>query len=307
MPDEPLSDRSGELIAQRYKLLAPLDRGGQGVVYRALDMRHGDEVAVKILRDTSARDIAFRERMLREAHALTVLRGTAAVRVLHQAWAEDGSFCLITELLQGKDLEAYLHDIEQSGRRIGLGELIDLLEPVVATLEVAHTAGIIHRDLKPPNVFVLNDGGVRLLDFGFAKFLRMRSVTQAGLVAGSPSYIAPELWRGETNVDHRLDVYSLGALAYRALSGVPPFSGEGLKEILHRVTTAPRPSLYKLRPDLPRSVDDWVRQALASDPEERFSRVRAMWNALSAVRTKSELPPDEVPHSVESESLDWDE
>ncbi len=286
MSDEPLPDRTGEVIAQRYRLLGHLDRGGQGVVYRALDMKHGDEVAIKILKDASARDVAWRERMMREAHALTVLRGTAAVRVMHQAWADDGSFCLITELLDGKDFEAYLLTLEQSGQRLGLGELIDMLEPVVATLEVAHASGILHRDLKPANLFVLTAGGVRLLDFGFAKFLRMRSVTQAGLVAGSPSYIAPELWRGVTDVDHRIDVYSLGAVAFRALSGSPPFSGEGLKEILHRVTTAPRPSLHRLRPDLPPSVDDWVRQALATEPEERFSRVRAMWNALCAIRDK---------------------
>jgi len=299
MSQDPQLDRTGEVIAQRYRLLGHLDRGGQGVVYRAQDLKHGDEVAVKILKDTSSRDVAWRERMLREAHALTVLRGTAAVQILHQAWANDGSFCLITELLKGKDFEGYLLARESEGHLFGLAELCDLLEPVVATLEMAHHHGILHRDLKPANVFVLQDGGVRLLDFGFAKFLRMRSVTAAGLVAGSPSYLAPELWRGQTNVDHRIDVYSLGALVYRALASAPPFAGDSLQQILNQVTTAERPSLRQRRPDLPASIDDWVRQALAIEPEERFSRVRAMWNALAAVRDKLDGPV-----SVEAISLE---
>jgi serine/threonine protein kinase len=286
------TDRSGELIAQRYRLLEQLDRGGQGVVYRARDERHGDEVAIKVVIDAKIQDAEFRERMLREAHALTVLSGTAAVRVLHQAWADDGAFCLVTELLRGRDLEEHLNALEGEGKKLSPAALATLLDPVVDTLERAHERGILHRDLKPRNIFVLEDGSVRLLDFGFAKFTRMRGVTQAGIVAGSPSYIAPEIWKGETSFDLRIDVYSLGAVAFRALAGRPPFTGGSLHETLTLVTTAPRPSLYEARPDLAPSIDEWARHALAIEPDERFARVRAMWNALRSFATEAEKDPN---------------
>jgi serine/threonine-protein kinase len=141
----------------------------------------------------------------------------------------------------------------------------------------------LHRDLKPRNIFVLDKGGVRLLDFGFAKFTRMRSVTQVGMVAGSPSYIAPEIWKGAEHLDQRIDVYSLAAVVFRALAGTTPFSGEGMKEVLIKVTTAPRPSLFALRPDLSPRIDDWVQQALAIEPEHRFESVRGMWTALASL------------------------
>jgi serine/threonine-protein kinase len=160
------------------------------------------------------------------------------------------------------------------------------MEPVVSTLERAHAAGILHRDLKPGNIFVQKDGSVRLLDFGFAKFLRMRTVTLAGHIAGSPSYIAPECWKETTeSLDQRIDVYGLSAVLFRALAGRPPFVGDGVLQIMRQCSSAPRPSLHALRPDLPEAVDDWVKSALAIERDERFMTVRASWRALVAALT----------------------
>jgi serine/threonine-protein kinase len=185
------------------------------------------------------------------------------------------------ELLHGANLETCLETAQQRGQLLGLNDLRPIAEPVVSTLEAAHAAGILHRDLKPGNIFVQNDGSVRLLDFGFAKFLRMRSVTLAGHIAGSPSYIAPECWKEETEaLDQRIDVYGLSAVLFRALAGRPPFVGAGVIQIMRQCATAPRPSLHELRPDLPKLVDDWVQAALAIDREERFQTVRASWRAL---------------------------
>jgi serine/threonine-protein kinase len=142
----------------------------------------------------------------------------------------------------------------------------------------------LHRDLKPGNIFVQSDGSVRLLDFGFAKFLRMRSVTLAGHIAGSPSYIAPECWKETTeSLDQRIDVYGLSAVVFRALAGRPPFVGDDVIQIMRQCSSAPRPSLHALRPDLPAAVDDWVQAALAIERDERFSTVRASWRALTTV------------------------
>jgi eukaryotic-like serine/threonine-protein kinase len=287
--DSPLRDRSDEIVGGRYRLIAVLDRGGQAAVYRGVDLRMGDEVAIKVLVPPNKTDVAWRERMLREVHALTVLAGTAAVRIYHQVWGDDGALFLIMELLRGANLETCLDLAKERQQPLGFADLLPILEPVVSTLETAHAAGILHRDLKPGNIFVQHDGTVRLLDFGFAKFLRMRSVTLAGHIAGSPSYIAPECWKENTEaLDQRIDVYGFSAVAFRALAGRPPFIGDSVIQIMRQCGSAPRPSLHALRPDLPPAVDDWVKAALAIEREERFTTVRASWRALTTVlQTKS--------------------
>jgi len=279
--ESPLHDRCGEIVGERYRLVKVLDRGGQAAVYQGLDLRMGDDVAIKAILPPKRPDAAWRDRVLREVHALTVLAGTSAVRIYHQVWGDDGTLYLIMELLHGANLETCLERAQQQGQKLGLADLRPIMDPVVSTLEVAHAKGILHRDLKPGNIFVQNDGSVRLLDFGFAKFLRMRSVTLAGHIAGSPSYIAPECWKESTeSLDQRIDVYGLSAVVFRALAGRPPFVGDSVIHIMRQCMTAPRPSLHDLRPDLPMAVDDWLKAALAIERDERFMTVRAAWSAL---------------------------
>ncbi len=277
-------NRVGQVVAGRYRLENLIDKGGQSEVYGARDIVDGDRVAVKVLTDVGARDPELRERMLREAHALANLGRSAAVNVVDQGFAPDGALCMVMELLHGANLEDYLYWIERSGGRLAAADLRRLMEPIVDTLEQAHEMGIVHRDLKPKNVYVVDSahgGGVRLLDFGFAKFLRMRSVTGVGMVAGSPSYVPPESWLGHSStLDRRADVYSLAAVMFRALAGRPPFVASDLRGLLTQVTTAPRPSLCAIRPDLPAAMDDWVAQALAIDRDQRFSTVRALFRAF---------------------------
>lgn len=276
--------RLGQVVGGRYRLDMAIGSGGQSVVYRAQDIRDGDWVAVKILDESLASDATFRERMFREARAMTVLSGTAAVRVLDQAWTPDGALCLVMELLIGEELDDYAHHFEVQGGRLPLDQLKWITQPVVRTLEMAHQNGIVHRDLKPGNIFVLREGGVRLLDFGFAKFVRMPSMTEYGSAAGSPTYMAPECWKGNPlKLDHRIDVYSLAAVLFRVLAGQPPFPKTSLGDLMMKVTHEPRPSLHALRPDLPKEVDDWVEQALAIDPDKRFVRVGAMWAVLAGI------------------------
>jgi serine/threonine-protein kinase len=276
-PDPSL--RIGKRVKKRYEILAVIGEGGQGSVYRARDRRDGEEVAIKVLNGKAA-DPAALERMHREANALVTLWGTSAVRIIDEGWTEDGCFAIVTELLQGEDLETMCRRHEQAGGHVPLHAALSVFEPVVTTLESAHQHGIVHRDLKPGNVFVLAGGGVRLLDFGFAKFLRMSKLTSAGMIAGSPTYIAPETWDG-VEEDPRADVYSLAAVFYRTLGGHPPFPFTGtMGELLKTVLSAPRPSLRALRPELPEAIDDWARYGLAIERAERFQTVRALWNAF---------------------------
>jgi serine/threonine-protein kinase len=294
--EEAEKNRAGELIGGRYRLDHLLGKGGQGHVFAATDLQDGEQVAVKTLSGPKAGDPEWRERMFREARAMVSLVGTSAVRVLDQKWSERGELCLILERLHGRDFEDYLIERETSGRRTGLSELVDLLTPVARTLETAHAAGILHRDIKPSNIFITKDGGVRLLDFGFAKFVSLRGLTRAGHVAGSPSYIAPEAWGGKPDVlDARVDVYGLAAVVFRALAGHPPFQSAKVYDLFKMVTEAPRPSLRQFRPDLPEDIDAWVELSLAIDPDQRFSQIHALWTAISSISARSRPPPGKPP------------
>ena len=278
------SERAGQLVGGRYEIVGLIERGGQGSVYRARDLVGWREVAIKVLNDPVAHLPEWQERMRREVHALSRLAGTSAVRVLEEQRTDDGAPCLVMELLEGLDLEHYLHLGESAGGLLPLEYLFILLDPIVDTLEVAHGLGMIHRDVKPANIYVVDatqGGGMRLLDFGFVKVHALQPVTDFGFVAGSPSYIAPEAWAGNPQrLDHRVDIYSLASVVFRSLAGRPPFIAEDVREMLELATTAPRPSLQALRPELPPAVDEWVEQSLAIEPDDRFNRIRAMWNAL---------------------------
>lgn len=280
--DDLLQRRLGEMIKGRYELRSVLGAGAQGAVYRAYDHQDQDEVAAKILHASAMKDSESRIRMFREAQVLVALRGTGAVAVLDQAFTPDGALCLITELLHGEDLETYAQRHEREASRVPLAMLPTIFEPIAKIMDAAHGLHIVHRDLKPENIFLHREGNriiPRVLDFGFAKLLRLKKVTADGFVAGSPPYIAPETWRGEP-VSYRVDLYALAVVLYRMLSGAPPLRGPTLADYLRQHIGAARPSLHAARPDLPPTVDLWVEQAMNPDPLQRFSTARAVWNSL---------------------------
>lgn len=272
-----------ELKGERYERRGVLGSGGQGVVYSAFDHWLGRPVAIKVLSSSAAREPQMAERLSREQQALTALKGTAAVEVLDIFRAPSGELCLVMELLKGVNLDEHLQALEVNNERVELVRVAEIFDPIVDTLEVAHKAGILHRDLKPANVFLLEDGGVRLLDFGMARLKKAAPLTAVGTVMGSPSFMAPEAWKGQSSdIDHRADVYSLGVILFRVVAGDLPFPGISLYEKMLGSTKAARPSIVAKRPDLPRDADEWVALALAIDREQRFSNVRALWNAFLA-------------------------
>lgn len=287
----------GDTIDDRYKVIGTLGKGAHGVVYAATDELLGSKVAVKCLSADLASDPNFKTRMHREARAMGVLSGTSAAQIFAFNKAKTGELYIVMELLAGRDLESYLRELEKHGARIELKRLVNLLGSIAETLDIAHDQNLVHRDIKPGNIFVLDNmvrGGVRLLDFGLAKDLNATALTQDGMIAGSPGYIAPEIWRGRAkDADRRIDVYSFGCVIYRALAGAPPFdSRQPLDRFLLEVTRGARPSLKKLRPELPSTIDDWVEKALAADPADRFGSVGKMWATLRAV---AEMPVQKVP------------
>jgi eukaryotic-like serine/threonine-protein kinase len=299
----PTPERTGTVLVGRYELRAVIGRGGHGTVWRAHDRSSGRSVAIKMLNDVVAQDPQHIERLKREQQAMVVLAGTSAVGFVDACRSPGGRLCLVMELLEGMDLEQRLEELEQHGQFISIPELLRVLDPIVDTLDRAHQAGILHRDLKPANIFIMSEsagGGVRLLDFGLARLRSAQPLTAAGMIVGSPSYIAPEVWKGRSDqLDPRCDIYSFGIAVFRALANRLPFEGASLQDKFRMTTTAPRPSLRAFRPDLPEDVDHWVQEVLAIDPEGRFHTIRGAWNALlSSLRA-----PDFAAHVATASDL----
>jgi serine/threonine protein kinase len=275
----------------RYQLLEAVGEGGHGRVYRAMDTATSKVVAIKVLHE-SVKSPELELRMKREAYAMGRLAGTSATEVYECAVAESGQLYLAMEYLEGQGLDKLIAEYEARGERFPIAKMFEVLAPVVDTLELAHARGIIHRDLKPENIFIKKDGGVRLVDFGLMKDLSLAKLTDAGVVAGSPSYIAPEGWAGVPEaLDHRIDVYALGVIVFRILTGKKPFEQDGtMLDFVLLVTKGPRPSIAASRRDLPAAVDDWARRALAVRPDHRWESAKALFDALARI-----LPPPSSP------------
>ena len=294
------------LVGERYFVGTVVGRGGYGMVCRGVDRKTGQPVALKMLSPEAGRDPDVVERMLREQQALVALTGTCAVTAIDLCRLESGAPCLVMEWLEGQDLEQQLSGWEAAGQRGSLELLLSLITPITDTLERAHSIGIVHRDIKPANIFVTSGAtpGARLLDFGLARIKSAAPLTAAGMVMGSPSYIAPEIWAGKSaEIDGRADLYSLGVIVFRWLTGKLPFDSPDLVAKMLAVTTGPRPSAVALNAELPRSVDAWVARALASDPKDRFQSGPELRDALAAALTavalsKSEPAPSTKPRAL---------
>jgi len=273
------------LVGGRYEVGEVVGRGGYGMVCRGLDRQTGQRVALKMLSPEAGRDADVVERMLREQQALVALSGTCAVTAVDLCRLESGAPCLVMEWLEGCDLEQQLSAWEATGKRGSLELLVAVLGPLTQTLERAHGIGIVHRDVKPANIFLTPAmaPGVRLLDFGLSRMKSAAPLTEVGMVMGSPSYIAPETWRGNSAaVDGRADLFALAVIVFRWLTGELPFDAPDLIGKMMAVTGAPRPSLKPLRADLPASVDAWMSRALAVEPLDRFQTGAELFRAFEA-------------------------
>jgi serine/threonine-protein kinase len=287
--------QQGDVVDGRYELGREIGRGGHGVVFAATDRETNEPVALKVLRQNIAEDPQYAVRLWREAESLRVLWGESVVRVHRFGHDADGTVFMVMELLEGETLDEHLADLESFGDRMSAFEVLRCLDPVARALHTAHGKGIIHRDVKPANIFrVASDlgGGVRLMDFGLVKIAGSEQLTQAGMIAGSPSYIAPEVWRSE-GFDHRIDVYSLAAVVFRCLAGRTPFSAPSPLELFMKVIKDERPKLTPFRPDLPPEIDAWVAQALAIDRDRRHGYVSTMWNELLRIVMSGRTPSAE--------------
>jgi serine/threonine-protein kinase len=276
------AERQAAKIGQ-YALKRRLGEGGMGEVWLA---EHGllkRPCAVKFIRPDLAAHRTTAARFAREVHAVTGLTHVNTVRVYDYGRADDGSFYYVMEYLDGPTLEQL---VRETGP-LPPGRVVYLLRQVCGALVEAHAAGLVHRDLKPGNVIVAALGGQRdvakLLDFGLVQDLSADAadrLTRTGTVLGTPAYMSPEQAAGESAVDARGDVYGLGAVAFFALTGRPPFQGKTLGQLLAAHLSEPSPALTDLRPEVPADLAAVVARCLVKGKSDRFPSVSDLARAL---------------------------
>ncbi|MEM7587929.1 MAG: protein kinase [Acidobacteriota bacterium] len=268
--------KSGAVLDTSYRLDAHIGRGNFAEVYEATHVKLDRKVAVKLLRTGGEDDAELRARFLREGRSTCRIEHPNAVSVLDASVTPEGVPFLVTELLAGDTLEALLK--EQGD--LTPSRCAEILLPVCDVLAEAHSLGIVHRDIKPHNIFLHQSPQgevVKVLDFGIAKLIgdsvAKRSLTLGGVGPGTPAYMAPERFASEQTCDGKADVYSLGVLVFKMLTGELPFAvsdGNLIKLALMHQYDAP-PSLRTLRPELPDAVAALVQRALEKDPDRRPS------------------------------------
>jgi serine/threonine protein kinase/tetratricopeptide (TPR) repeat protein len=260
-----------------YRILEKLGEGGMGVVYKAEDTRLRRHVALKFLaRDLVATD-QLRERLIREARTAAAL-DHPNICTVHDVKEADGKTFIVMAYVEGESLRDKL-----SSRQLEPAQAVDIALQVAQGLGAAHAKGIIHRDIKPSNIMVTPAGSVKIMDFGLARSATQAGLTETGMVMGTASYMSPEQARGE-HVDHRTDIWSLGAVLHELVTGERPFKGASseavLYSILHEEPSPPR----GLKADLPGQVDTVVANALGKDPERRYQAAAQMADDLTTLR-----------------------
>jgi serine/threonine-protein kinase len=267
-------ERVGNVLNDTYRLVRVIGRGGMGNVYEAAHLRLPRSFAIKLLNPSLAQHPQSIERFRREAEIASSQGEEHIAEVVDFNTAEDGSPYLVMEYLAGEDLAARL----RRRKRLTLKETARIVDHVAVALTAAHSRGIVHRDLKPENVFLCNRDGrddfVKVLDFGISKIRGAGSTaTQAGAMLGTPNFMAPEQARGQSNVDHRADIFALGAIVYECLTGEMAFSGSNLAVVLDQICNGQPAPIRSLNAEVPEAVQKVVDQALAKQPEARFSTV----------------------------------
>jgi serine/threonine protein kinase len=273
----------GTVIGGSYRVLGVLARGGMGRLYEAEHTRLARRLVAKVIHDLYAKHPDAVARFEREARAAARIESEHVVRVIDVIRTTDDRPCIVAERLEGEDLEARL---VRHGR-LSVADAVHIARQLARGLSAAHAQGILHRDLKPSNVFLhtTSDGRevAKLVDFGVAKLADGPDITRSGAVVGTPAYMAPEQARGASRVDQRADVYGLGAVLYRMLTGHSPHEAEDATASLARLLAEEPIPVTDFVPDLPSSVVDLVGRALARDPALRPPSADALEGELARI------------------------
>jgi tRNA A-37 threonylcarbamoyl transferase component Bud32 len=276
------------LVAGKYQILGLIGRGGMGSVWEGRHNSLGTRVAIKFIDPEYVESEEACARFVTEARAAATIQSKHAIQIFDHGVTDKGRPYMVMELLVGEPLD---RRIERVGA-LPLQETARIIGHVCRALQRAHDAGIIHRDLKPENIFLVrtpddDDEIAKVLDFGIAKIKAppgeegLSSSTKTGAVLGTPYYMSPEQARGLRNIDHRSDLWSLGVIAHKCVTGVLPFEGESVGDLLVKICTSPVPTPSVTVPGLPPLFDAWFLRALEREPSRRFARASELSEALA--------------------------
>ena len=264
----------GQKINDRYEIIKSIGEGGMANVYLAHDIILDRDVAVKILRGDLANDEKFVRRFQREALAASSLSHPNIVEV-YDVGEDDGKYYIVMEYVEGKTLK----DLVKRRGGLSIPEVIDIMLQLTSGLAVAHEAYIIHRDIKPQNIMILDNGLVKITDFGIAMAVNSTGLTQTNSVMGSVHYLPPEQACGKGSTI-KSDIYSLGILMFELLTGRVPYRGENAVEIALKHMKEPLPSVRKFNEDIPQSIENIILHATAKNPKNRYNNVLEMYHDL---------------------------
>lgn len=294
--DAILQGRPGDVRIGNYDILSRLGAGGMGTVFKARHRRMKRIVALKVLSPQLCKDEGFVARFQREVETIARLGHPNIVMAYDADESESGHF-LVMEFVDGRDLASFA----EKNHPVPVREAVDAILQSARGLEFAHQHGIIHRDIKPANLLRDKNGIVKVTDLGLARAsatdvedAESHGLTQAGGVVGTVDYMAPEQAVDSTTVDHRVDIYSLGATLYFLLTGKPPFSGKSVMAVLLKHREAAPLSLCEVRPDVPRALDEVFQRMMAKKADDRHPSMTAVIADLEKVMsglTRPDVPP----------------
>ena len=282
----------GAVIAGRYRLEKRLAVGGMGSLWTAQHTQLDTRVAIKFMDPNHAGSAMGRTRFEREAKTAASLKSAHVVQV-HDYGVEDDRPYIVMELLQGEDLGKRL----KRERRVSLQVASGILMQIARGLRRAHDAGLIHRDLKPPNIFMArgdDEEVVKILDFGIAKDTmeaKLGEGTKTGELMGSPHFMSPEQIRSSKDIDHRSDLWSLGVILFRAVTGALPFQGDAIGAVIAHILADPIPAPSSVHASLSPAVDAYFARAFSRDAGGRFQSAREMAEAFAALAFDASSAP----------------
>ena len=296
--------RIGDIIERKYRIESVLGRGGMGTVYAGTHTKIHRRVAIKILKGQFSDDAMMVERFEREALAASAVQSDHVVEIFDVGQLESGEHYMIMEFLEGESLSKLF-------RRHGWMAPEDLFPMAVQLLRglaAAHEGGIVHRDLKPGNIFITSEQVVKIVDFGVSKFASLASeggFTQTGAIVGTPHYMAPEQTKAAKDVDNRADLYAVGAILFRGLTGRTPFEATTIHEIIAKLIASEAPKLASVVDDADPGVARIIDTALAKAPAARYRNASEMIADIEKWLDKpdherTQMIPMPVPPAVDS-------